>query len=362
MSFAVRGVSSVTESAFKGEIQTVTGIIKPEQLGKTLMHEHLLIDLNSPQTRSSIPNYDTTDLPVRPCECFKLNWGQSANPGNFRLNNLPILIEELKEMRAAGGQSLVELTVGGLRPDPEGLVALSKATGVFIIMGCGHYVHEYQDPRNALRTEEDFAGEMIDQITVGAWGTPIKAGIIGEIGCQSPWTEQEKRVMRGALLAQQQTGAALNVHPGRSEEQPTEVVRFVKNFGNPMDRLVISHIDRTIFEVNDLLRIADSGCILEFDLFGWETTNYWPNPAVDMPNDGARLKFIRALVDHGHVERILISHDICTQTRLSHFGGHGYQHIFANVLPLMRRRGFSEAQIETITVRNPTRLLAMPKT
>jgi phosphotriesterase-related protein len=63
------------------------------------------------------------------------------------------------------------------------------------------------------------------------------------------------------------------------------------------------------------------------------------------------------LIEHGHLERIVISHDICYRTRLTKFGGHGYGHIFENVLPMMRRRGFSEDEIDTILVRTPRRLL-----
>jgi len=59
----------------------------------------------------------------------------------------------------------------------------------------------------------------------------------------------------------------------------------------------------------------------------------------------------------GHLERVVISHDICYKTRLTSFGGHGYPHIFENIFPLMRSRGFSEAEIEGILVGNPRRLL-----
>ena len=54
----------------------------------------------------------------------------------------------------------------------------------------------------------------------------------------------------------------------------------------------------------------------------------------------------------------MISQDICTKVRQVQFGGHGYGHIFANVLPLMRRKGFTPAEIDAIVVHNPARLLA----
>jgi hypothetical protein len=69
------------------------------------------------------------------------------------------------------------------------------------------------------------------------------------------------------------------------------------------------------------------------------------------------LRWIRRLIDRGHLDQIVISHDICYRSRLMRFGGHGYGHIFENVLPLMRRRGFTEAEIERMTVGTPQRLL-----
>lgn len=337
----------------KGRIQTVLGLIAPDELGPALMHEHLLIDLVPPRLAEDA-DHDPVEIDV--CNCWKINYGQLPSLKNYRLDQKDVAIEELAELRAAGGGAIVDLTTGGLKPDPEGLAQIARDTGVHVVMGCGHYVHEYQDPANAHRSVDDFAGEMIGQITEGAWGTQVRAGIIGEIGCQSPWTDQEKRVVHGALLAQQETGAALNLHPGRHPDQPQELVDTIRRLGFPVERVIVSHIDRTIFDDARLLRLADSGCVIEFDLFGWEQSAY-PMSDIDMPNDGARLRMVRSLFDHGHGDRVLISHDICTRTRLGRYGGHGYQHIFANIVPRMLRRGFTQDEVDTLLTRNPRRLL-----
>jgi phosphotriesterase-related protein len=196
----------------------------------------------------------------------------------------------------------------------------------------------------------------VGQILRGAWGTDVRAGMIGEIGCSAPWTATEKRVMQAALIAAAETGAAINVHPGRDPDQPQEVADFIKAAGHPTDRIVISHIDRTIFDEPRLLKLADSGVTIEFDLFGQESS-YYGLSDIDMPNDATRLRLIRALIDHGHLDRVVISHDICYRTRLASFGGHGYGHIFRNVLPMMGKRGYSEGEIDAILVRNPRQLL-----
>lgn len=342
-----------TSEPLRGRIQTVTGPIDPDDLGPTLMHEHLLWDIRRPDMRDDPDQGPEIDL----CNCWRINYGTLRSPNNYLLFDREIACEEVAHMRAAGGRAIVELTIGGLSPDPEGLAEIARATDTHIVMGCGHYVHDYQDPANRDRSVDDFAAEMIAQIREGAWGTDIRAGILGEIGCQSPWTDQERRVMAGALVAQRETGAALNVHPGRDPDQPQEVADFVAAEGGDTSRLILSHIDRTVFDDERLFRLADSGAVIELDLFGQEQSHYSLNLKIDLPNDAERLRWMRRLIDRGHLEQIAISHDICYRTRLRRFGGHGYGHIFENVVPLMRRRGFSETEIETILVVTPKRLL-----
>ena len=342
----------ISRETMRGQAQTVLGLIDPATLGPTLMHEHLLWDIRTPAMRAATDQGPEITL----CNCFSLAYGRKKVPNNFRLLCEATATDELRLMAAAGGRSVVELSSGGLDPRPHGLVALARDAGVNVIMGCGHYVDDYQPEANRARSIESFAAEMIDQIQVGAWNTDVRAGIIGEIGCQAPWTALEQKVMRGALLAMAETGAALNVHPGRDPDQPQEVAAMVHETGADAARVIISHIDRTIFDETRLLRLADAGVVIEFDLFGQESSFYALSD-IDMPNDAIRLRLIRTLIEHGHLDRIVISHDICYRTRLTRFGGHGYGHIFENVVPMMRARGFSGAEIATITVGTPRRLL-----
>jgi phosphotriesterase-related protein len=347
-------MTRLTRDEMRGRAQTVLGPIDPAALGRTLMHEHVLCDIRPPGTRGDNDLGPEVTLE----NVWQLNYGHGIRRAGrkYMLDLEDVAVKELDLLRQEGGDTVVELTCGGLSPDPAGLRRISEGTGIRLVMGCGHYVDDYQDPRNRERTVDDLAAEMIDQVQVGAWGTDVRSGMIGEIGCQSPWTDLEKSVMRAALLAMQHTGAALNVHPGRHEDQPQEVADFARAAGCPTDRIVISHIDRTVFDVPRLLRLADTGVTLEFDLFGQESA-YYGLSDIDMPNDATRLKLIRALIDHGYLDRVVISHDICYRTRLSAFGGHGYGHIFRNVVPMMRRRAFSEDELDAILVRNPRRLL-----
>jgi phosphotriesterase-related protein len=344
----------MTRDQLKGKIQTVLGPIEPEALGRTLMHEHVLCDIRPPGTRSD--NDLGPEITLE--NTWQINYGRGLKRAGrkYMLDLEDIATREVEMMKHDGGDAIVELSCGGLSPDPNGLRRIAQGTGVHLVMGCGYYVNDYQDPKNHDRTVEDFTDEIIGQILHGAWGTDVRAGMIGEIGCQAPWTGLEKRVMQAALNAAAETGAAINVHPGRDPDQPQEVADFIKAAGHPTDRIVISHIDRTIFDVPRLLKLAESGVTIEFDLFGQESS-YYGLSDIDMPNDATRLKLIRALIDGGHLDRVVISHDICYRTRLASFGGHGYGHIFRNVVPMMKKRGYSEGEIDAILVQNPRRLL-----
>jgi phosphotriesterase-related protein len=347
-------VATVDRAALRGRVQTVRGPIDPAGLGPTLLHEHLLVDIRPPARRE--PKHLGPE--IRLDTVWAINYGTLHAARNYVLNDPEIAIAEVRRMLDAGGRTIVELSSGGLGPRPDALTKIAEATGAHIVLGCGHYVDAYQAAGNRERTVDDFAREMIAAAFDGAWGTGVRAGIIGEIGCQAPWTALEQRVMRAAIVAQQETGLAVNVHPGRHPDQPQEVADFVRAHGGAIDRTIISHIDRTIFDEARLLRLADTGCVIEFDLFGQESS-FYPLADIDMPNDAARLRMIRSLIAHGHLDRVVISHDICYQTRLVAGGGHGYGHIFANVVPLMRRRGFSETEIAAILIDNPRRLLTV---
>lgn len=342
----------LTAADLRGRTQTVKGLIDPATLGPTLLHEHVLCDIRPPEWRTLGDLGSEITLENR----FEIDYGRVCAPGNLVLNQQEVAVAELRRMHADGGRSVVDLSCGGLHPDPLGLARVAGEAGVNIVMGCGHYVEEYQDPANHRRTADDFTREMLDQIFAGAWGTNVRAGVIGEIGCQSPWTGLEQRVMAAAAQAQRESGAALCVHPGRHPDQPQEIAEFLQRQNTDLSRVVISHIDRTIFDDARLYRLADTGVVIELDLFGMETSYYkWSD--IDMPNDAERLRTLRKLIDRGHLAQIAISQDICYRSRLSCCGGHGYGHIFRNVVPMMLRRGFDQAEIDTMLQATPRRLL-----
>jgi phosphotriesterase-related protein len=78
-----------------------------------------------------------------------------------------------------------------------------------------------------------------------------------------------------------------------------------------------------------------------------------------MPNDAIRINKVTALADAGHIDQVLISLDIDTRARLVKYGGEGYGHLIRNVVPVMRRKGFSDADLDRILKSNPQRIVTV---
>ena len=163
--------------------------------------------------------------------------------------------------------------------------------------------------------------------------------------------------MKASALAQKETGAPLIIHPGRNEDAPMQIVNVLKEAGGDISRTVMSHLDRTLFTDDRWEELAKTGIYLELDLFGIECSYYQQNNDVYMPHDGQRIERVVKLVKNGHVNQLLLAHDIHTNHRLRSFGGHGYSHIFERIVPRLIHQGLSEDDIEQITVRNPKKWL-----
>ena len=341
-----------------GMVQTVLGPVPSSELGAATTHEHLCIDFSFMyRPAQDTPSPELADAPIT---LENLGWVRRnyySNRFNLQLMDLETTIEEVRKYRDAGGGAIVDATTIGIGRDPEALVRISRESGVHIIMGAGFYVAAVHPEDMDQRSVDDLARQIVGDIVDGADGTGIKAGVIGEVGCTWPLAGSERKSLLAAAVAQGETGAAILIHPGRHPDAPSEILEVLASGGADISRVIMGHLDRTVFEFDALQNLAASGCYLEWDLFGNEGS-YYPLAEIDMPSDAQRLDFIRRITDAGYADRVVIGHDICTKHRLVRYGGHGYGHILENIVPKMRRKGFSEDVITAITVDNPARVLA----
>ena len=346
----------------RGSVQTVLGPVAPEALGVTMMHEHVLATLphltKPPDDPALRAEYEAPlDFDV----LRRIRFGGIANRANFGLDDEPTAVDELTRYVRAGGRALVDCTSRGLSRDPAGLARVARATGLHLVMGSSWYVEETHPPEDgvAAADEEELARRIVAEFRDGVGDTGVRPGIIGEVGCSWPLTATERKVLRASARAQRATGAALTIHTGRDPAAPFEIVEVLRDAGADLSRTVLCHLDRTLDRYDELRRLAATGIVVEFDLFGFEGSYYaWTLP-IDMPNDSRRVRLLRRLIADGVGDRLVISHDVCFKDKLARWGGQGYSHIVENVVPLMRRQGMSEAEIRAILVETPRRLLAI---
>ena len=308
-------------------VQTVLGPIEPHSLGVTLPHEHTQIALWHIPTRHDY-------------------WQLTRDE--------PVILEELAAFRAAGGGAIVDLTLPGVGRDPVWLAGIARQSGLHVVMGCGWYRGMHYPPEALVdrRTVDDLADELVHELEAGVGDTGIRPGIIGEIGTDKPWlSAQEERVHRAAARASRRTGLAITTHAVMSDVGLMQL-RVFEEEGADLGRVIVGHAD-SYPRLDHYLAIVERGATVEFDFLGMTFT---PQERHGEPRT---IELIRELIDRGHTDRILLSQDVCHDSQLRRYGGHGYSYLADTFLPRLRAAGVADAEIEAITVANPRRLLTI---
>ena len=186
-------------SSIAGKVQTVLGPIEPEALGVTLTHEHLLVDLSVIHTEpdhASAKGFYHEPVSMKTLGPIR-HYGQ-ANLDNSQLLDIDTAIDEAALYRQNGGDTLVDATSIGIKRDPRGLARISRATGVNVVMGSSFYVDVAHPAYVSDASEDELARQIVHDVTEGVDGTKIRSGVIGEVGCSWPLTDNEQKVLRAS--------------------------------------------------------------------------------------------------------------------------------------------------------------------
>lgn len=357
-----------------GTVVTVDGRIEPDELGVTLPHEHTFIDLVEAwfDLPSSAVDRRIAREPVALENLRHVRRNPLDNKDNGRLESFEEAVEEFSRFANAGGTTVVDVTPKNTGGDPERVRAVGRATGLQFVHGTSYYTRSAHPRRVDDATVEELAAEFASDVREGIGDTDVRAGLIGEIGLSNRIHEDEEKVLRAGAQAALRTGAPVNVHPpGRRPEAhqdytypssrwALDVLDIFAEEGLPADRVVMSHMDRTRFELDpDSLEyqraVADRGAYLEYDLWGLDL--FQEKYGNGWPSDPERLDAVTELIDDGYLSNLLFSHDVCMKVQRTRYGGFGYAHLLENVVPMLRERGVSRDQLDTVLVENPERVL-----
>jgi predicted metal-dependent phosphotriesterase family hydrolase len=299
------------------QVMSVTGPIDASELGVVLPHEHVFADL--------VREYRGTGL----------------------LNDEHLAREELTLLREAGGRTLVDLTLDEIGRDPAALRRVAEATGITVIMGCGHYRDPYLNRDWFDRHDVDaIADQIVADIEEGVNGTGIRAGIIGEIGADKWYiSATEERSFRAAARAHLRTGLTISTHAARWPVGLKQVGLLAEEGVDPR-RVIVGHAD-TVPIPDYHLSLARLGCYVCFDSIG-TGTRYDLARAVD---------YVIALVRAGFAAQVLLSHDVFLRGHLHADGGPGYAYLLAEFLPLLVKAGLDPEEARSLVTTNPRQAL-----
>jgi predicted metal-dependent phosphotriesterase family hydrolase len=298
-----------------GIVETVTGPITTAELGVTLVHEHLLIDM-----------YEVS------------------------LNSVGVLLdeaaaaEELSLFRDAGGVTVVDQTTVGLNPDWEGLRRISLATGIRVIAGPGVYWHRFRPAWVESMSEEALCARFVTELVEGIGADRIRAGLIGEIATGHREIDPiEARVFRAAAAAQMRTGAPIATH-ALFTRIGLDQLDLLEAAGADPARVLIGHAD-TCPDQSYHRSVMERGAWLGFDTVG----------QTDKTTDDWRADRVAEYAALGYLDRILISSDVCKRPALVRNGGGGYAQVLREFVPLLQARGFMPEDVRQLLVENPRR-------
>ena len=353
------GGDKMASTERSGKIQTVLGLIEPDELGITLTHEHALIDLSC---YFVMPEEATErwyiDKPVTMDIRGNIGKRWSHNKDIQLLIDEKHQTEEVYKYYLAGGNSFVDTTSIGIGRDPLALSRMSRATGLNIIMGASHYVPVSYPEDMDERSEQQITDQIIGDITVGVKDTGVKSGIIGEVGNFWPTNETSRKILRASANASVETGSAILIHPGFHPDAPMHHINDLIEAGADPSRIIMGHLD-TFPDMEVIKQVAETGAYLEYDTFGNEDT-VWGAVAdqpIFIPTDVQRMQRIEQLIEWGFESQIVIAQDVCFKSGITSHGGKGYAHILESIVPRMRKRGFSNQNIDNILIENPKRIL-----
>ena len=322
-------------------INTVLGPIEAKDLGKTLMHEHLIYGFCGFQGDYTLGGFDEL-LCIRE----NMKW-----------------LTPLKEKY--GFRTIVDATNNECGRDPFFLAKMATIMDLNIICSTGFYY----DPASAFMywkfrsgfadVETEMYEMMRTELTKGIGNTGIKAGVIKLASSANQITPFEEKFFRAAARNNRETGATIITHTEAGTMGPEQAKLLIDNGANPKD-IAIGHMcGNTDLDYHE--RVLQYGVFDSFDRFGLEGDLF------NTPTDEERCDMIAALLDKGYEDQILMSHDSVTvelgrprpvpKDDLDFMAHANILNIPDRVIPMLKERGVTDAQLDKIFIANPAKVL-----
>jgi phosphotriesterase-related protein len=315
-------------------IQTMKGGIDSGALGRVLVHEHVFT-MHTEYTQNYRTDFDE-DLEIADAA------------------------EKLNRLKAAGIDTIIDLTVLGLGRYIPRLVKVAARTDINIVVATGCYTfHDVPLPLQnvgpglAMDVPDPMPELFVKDIADGIADTDVRAG---ELKCaiDAPGlTPGVERVLRAVGQAHVRTGVPITVHTLARTESGLVAQRVLAEEGVDLRHVIIGHSGDTT-DVDYLMKLANAGSMLGMDRFGLG--------GVKLED---RVATIVAMIERGYLAHLTLSHDCfcwtdCLPSKEVHakrLPEHSYTYVSRKVLPALREAGVTRDQIDAMLIDNPRRHL-----
>ncbi|MDL2218158.1 hypothetical protein LJC27_05815 [Christensenellaceae bacterium OttesenSCG-928-M15] len=357
------------------KIMTVTGPISPEQLGKTSMHEHVLMNgmvmQHSKTWLDKIPLAPDTPLQMDNIGLISHNGMMTYDAVDMRDEEL--MIAEVGDFKAAGADSMLEVSAVGIRADVAGVKRIAVKNDVQVVTCTGFYISQSWPEQFKGMSVKQLREFMLGEVKNGIEDTGVYPGVV-KIGMDA-YSPDEQNALRAAAQVAKETGLSLTIHPSDrvGADAITNVEAVIKEGLDP-SRVVIAHVGSSIvehslktlitdpsswkFDITHVQRLVDMGVTVCTEFLGQNVADELGSATIGT-TDHQRMALIYELVKRGHADQIVLGTDTCAKMLTRRYGGEGYLRLWNFVIPLMRKiLGMSEYCIDQIFVENPKRILA----
>lgn len=307
-------------------VMTVRGPVAADQLGFTLPHEHVLIDL----------------VRIFPANMLAFD---------FQLIDEEVALDEVGRYVAAaagsglapGRPALVDVTTDArMGRDPAALQRIAEALDLHLVMGCGRYREPWYEPDLGRISTAALADLLTEEIEHGAGETGVRPGVIGELGADRDFVSPaEERVLRAGARAHLRTGLAITLH-ARASRVGMQQLDILADEGVDLRRVIVGHSD-TVPNPDFHEELARRGCWVEFDTIRGRIPL-----AVER-----RVAWIGEVRRRGFLGRLLLSQDVCAQSHLRAFGNTGYDYLPNEFRERLAAAGLGTDEQRLLFVENP---------
>ena len=324
------------------QVSTVTGMVDAEELGTTLIHEHLR-------------NQD---------EAVHNQWPQAGAakeepPHEVAAGeDFDIAVREAKAAVDLGVKTIGEPTAMFLGRDVDFMKRVSEETGLQVVPCTGIYTYEYLPMFFVTRDANAMADLFVHDIEQGIQGTEIRAAFLKCAADEPGVTENIEKVHRAVARASVRTGAPIMAHSRPASQTAHRQIEIFEEEGVDLSRVQIAHTGDTD-DLDYIERVLDKGVYIGMDRYGLE---------IFLPIE-KRNATVTALLERGYADRMFLSQDYCAtldlysvevEEQLLAAGAAkdwSMTLVFDQVIPALREAGMTDDQLETMMVENPKRWL-----